>query len=340
MTHGRVTIRDVARTAGVSITTVSHSLNEVPGTRVNDETRSRVRSVATKLGYVPNSMARGLRTNRTGAVALLGEEIATTPFVGNEILAAQRAVSAHGDVLVLSNTDKDRGRAEAQVQALVQRQIDGVLYGSYYHRRVAVPRVLHRTPVVVLNAFTDDPTISSVVPDESRGGWDATDVLISAGHRRLAFINNHDDIPASHGRLAGFRARAAEAGIPQDDLVVVDTAPNSRSAFGAAMTVLDRPHRPTGVFCFNDQVAMGFYNAATTLGLSISGDVSVVGFDNMLLLAESRVPPLTTVSLPHYEMAVWAVNQLYRHMANSSAEVAKVSLPGSVIHRESVSSPS
>lgn len=340
MTQRRVSIHDVATAAGVSITTVSHSLNEVPGTRVNKETRARVRAVAAEIGYVPSSIARSLRTNRTGTVALLGEEIATTPFLGNVILGAQRAVGAHGDVLVVSNVDQDHVRAESQVRALVQRQIDGALFGSYYHRRVSVPLGLARTPVVVLNAFTDDARTSSVVPDEVHGGWDATDVLVSAGHRRLAYLNNRDDIPASHGRLAGFRARAAEAGLAQDDLLVVDTAPDTRSAFGAAMTVLDRPDRPTGVFCFNDQVAMGVYNAAAALGIRLPDDLSVVGFDNLALVAEARIPALTTVSLPHYEMAVWAVRQLYRHMAGTGADVAKVALRGSVIHRESVSSPS
>ncbi len=340
MTQRRVTIHDVATAAGVSITTVSHSLNEVPGTRVNSETRARVRAVAAEIGYVPSLIARSLQSRRTGTVALLGEQIATTPFLGDDILGAQRAVGAHGDVLLVSNVDHDHARAEAQVRAVVQRQVDGALFGSYYHRRVTVPQGLSRTPVVVLNAFTDDPRTSSVVPDERQGGWDATDVLVAAGHRRLAFVNNHDDIPASHGRLAGFRARAAEAGLAHDELVVAETAPDTRSAFDAAMAVLDRADRPTGVFCFNDQVAMGLYNAAAALGLSIPGDVSVVGFDNLALVAEARVPPLTTVSLPHYEMAVWAVRQLYRHMASTSADVAKVALRGSVVHRESVSSPS
>ncbi|HUX70521.1 MAG TPA: LacI family DNA-binding transcriptional regulator [Cellulomonadaceae bacterium] len=342
MTQSRVTIKDVAAAAGVSITTVSHVLTNASGKRIAAETRSRVHAAATNLGYAANPVARTLRTRRSQSVGLVGDEIATTPFAGKIILGAQDVVRTHDAVLLVTNTAYDAELEQREIRALLDRHVDGVLYAAMYHRVLSVPPVLRTGPLVVLNARTEDPDVSWVVPDEYTGGWDAADVLVQAGHRVVGMINNQEDIPASHLRETGFRARCAHGGINEGDISVVSCAPNPESAFEASMRLLSQADRPTGVFAFNDRMAMGVYRAAAVLGLRIPTDVSVVGFDNLEIIAEGLYPGLTSLTLPHYEMGAWAADQLYAQIdapAGAPAPVRTAKLRCPVVHRASVTSP-
>lgn len=342
MAHSRVTIKDVAAEAGVSITTVSHVLNDVPGKRVNPNTRTRVRETAARLGYTPNALARSLRTNRSGTIGLVSDEIATTPFAGQIILGAQQSAKAHDSVLLITTTGYEEDIEEREITELLRRQVDGVLYAAMYHRAVTIPKALAGVPVVALNASTDDPAVSWVVPDEVAGGWDATDVLVKAGHRRIAFLNNIDDIPARHGREQGFRDRIAAAGLPAADLRIRYAEAFAPGGYAAARALLTEPDRPTAVFCFNDRVAMGAYRAARELGLTIPDDLSIVGYDDQEYLADGLYPGLTTVALPHYDMGTWAAERLFDRInappdASPATQTAK--LRGPVIIRDSVTSP-
>ena len=338
-----VTIKDVAAEAGVSVTTVSHVLNRVAGTRVSEETRERVEQAAGRLGYLPNSLARGLRTQRSQTLALVSDQIATTPYAGRIILGAQEAASAQGWLLMLLHTGNEPEVEQREIRALAQHQVDGVLYATMYHRKAQVPGELHPMPVVLLDASSDDPTIPSVVPDEVAGGRAAVEELVSHGHRRIGFLTNVDDIPATHGLLAGYREVLDEAGIRFDpDLVLADTS-DTPGGYRTARALLERPDRPTGLFCFNDRMAMGAYRAAAELGLRIPADLSIVGFDNQELIAEGLHPGLTTVALPHYEMGAWAVKTmitLLERRGNSRRRRADhVLMPCPLVRRDSVAPP-
>lgn len=342
MAQSRVTIKDVAAEAGVSITTVSHVLNDVPGKRVNPNTRTRVRETAARLGYTPNALARSLRTNRSGTIGLISDEIATTPFAGQIILGAQQAAKTRDSVLLITTTGYERDVEEREITELLRRQVDGVLYAAMYHREVVIPTALAAVPVVALNASTRDPRVPWVVPDEVTGGWDAAEVLVAAGHRRVAFVNNVDDIPARHGREQGFRDRLSAAAIPAADVRVRYAEPFAGGGYAAARALLAAPDRPTALFCFNDRVAMGAYRAARELGLTIPRDVSIVGYDDQEYLADGLYPGLTTVALPHYEMGTWATDQLFAHInapPDSRPAVQTAKLRGPVVYRESVTSP-
>jgi LacI family transcriptional regulator len=315
MANGRVSIKDVAAAAGVSATTVSHVLNEVPGKRVSESTRGRVQAAAADLAYRPSSIARGLRLQRSFTLALVSDEIATTPYAGRMILGAQEAASKHGWLLMLVNTSRDRELEQREVGSLLQRQVDGILYATMYHRLVEVPALLSGTPTVLLDARSADGLVSSVAPDEVAGGRAAVQELLDAGHTRIGFVTSLDVVPATHGRLRGYREALAEAGVPFDaQLVVADTASNSHGGLRAALVLLGRPDPPTALFCYNDRMAMGAYQAAAELGLRIPGDLSIVGFDDLEIIADGLRPGLTTVALPHYEMGVWAVEQILREI--------------------------
>jgi len=338
--NGRVLIKDVAAHAGVSVTTVSHVLNNVPGKRVSDETRDRVRRAAAELGYTPNGLARSFRLQRSHTLALVSDEIATTPYAGRIILGAQEAASRSGWLLMLVNSGGDPDREAAEIAALKQRRVDGFLYATMYHRDVAVPEALTDVPTVLLDAKTSDSSVSWVVPDEVAGGRTATEELIRHGHRQIGFLNNVDDIPATRGRLRGFRAAVHDAGLELVDAWVRNETSDTEGGLRGARTILGSDPRPTGLFCFNDRMAMGAYHAAAELGLRIPEDLSIVGFDNQDLIAEGLRPTLTTVALPHYEMGAWAVETLIRHLEQPKKGVPlQVRLSCPLVSRESVARP-
>jgi LacI family transcriptional regulator len=305
-------IKDVAVAAGVSVTTVSHVLNDVSYARISQETRDKVKSAAERLGYGPNRLAQALRTQRTGMLGLVSEEIATTPHAGRIILGADEAARARGYNLMIINTSRAASpeSREADVEALLERRVDGILYATMYHREVQVPANLGSLPAVLVDAVSTADAVTAVVPDESGGARAAVECLLAAGHTRIGFLNNTDDVPATRERLRGFRATLTTAGLDGAAAPVAAEHSEVWGGYEAARRMLTRPDRPTGLFCYNDRMAMGAYRAAAELGLSIPADLSVVGFDDQELIAANLHPGLTTVALPHYEMGAWATDHL------------------------------
>ena len=345
MVNKHVGIRDVADAAGVSVTTVSHVLNDTPYARTSSETRRRVKDAAAALGYGPNRMAQGLRTQRSGMIGLLSEEIATTPHAGRIILGAEETARAHDLTLVIINSsrDADDHNHRDDVNALLTRQVDGILYATMYHRELSLPANLIGTPAVLIDASDKAGLVPSVVPDEEGGAIAAVQALTGAGHRRIGFLNNIDDVPATRGRLNGYRSVLAAVGIPYDPALVTNSPSETAAGYAAARSILDKPNRPTALFCYNDRMAMGAYRAAAELGLAIPADLSIVGFDNQELIAANIYPALTTVALPHYEMGAWAVETLVGLM-NGHEEHRLLAdqptlLPCPLVTRDSIAAP-
>lgn len=335
----KVGIRDVAKAAGVSVTTVSHALNTTGGSRVKAETQEHIRAIAKDLGYAPNRLASGLRNQRSQILGLVSDEITTTPFAGAMIRGAQDAAYKRGYVLMVVNSGSDRELENREIRTLQQHQVDGIVYARMYHQGVSLPEELGTLPTVLLDAVTADESVSSVVPDEVAAAETAVEALITAGHTRIGMLNNIDDIPATHGRLQGYRNTLSRHGLGFTPELVTTGVADTHGGREAALELLQRPERPTALFCFSDRVAMGAYQAATALGLRIPEDLSVVGTDNLELIAADLWPGLTTVALPHYEMGRWAVTRLLDDIeAPGSAPVQeKFSCP--LIERGSVGPP-
>jgi LacI family transcriptional regulator len=307
-----VGIKDVAAAAGVSVTTVSHVLNDVVYARVGAETRERVHEAAQRLGYGPNRLAQALRTQRSGMIGFISEDIATTPHAGRIILGADEAAKARGYNLMIINTPGSASleSRQADVEALLEHRVDGILYATMYHRNVELPANLGSVPSVLVDSVATGGNITAVIPDEEGGARAAVGALLEAGHTKVGFINNTDDVPATRQRLQAFRATLAEAGLDGDAAPVEADVSEVQGGYEAARRILAREDRPTGVFCYNDRMAMGAYRAAAELGLAIPADLSVVGFDDQELIAANLHPGLTTVALPHYEMGAWATEHL------------------------------
>ena len=215
MSNRNIGIKDVAVAAGVSVTTVSHVLNEVAYARVSPETLDKVRSAAEELGYGPNRLAQALRTQRTGMLGLVSEDIATTPHAGRIILGADEAAKARGYNLMIINTSGSASleSRQADIEALLERRVDGILYATMYHRNVELPANLGSVPSVLVDSVATGGNITAVIPDEEGGARAAVGALLEAGHTRVGFINNTDDVPATRQRLRAFRAMLTEAGL-------------------------------------------------------------------------------------------------------------------------------
>jgi LacI family transcriptional regulator len=332
----RPTIRDVARGAGVSPSTVSVVLNNVHGARVAPDTRRRVTEAARRLGYAADPTARALRTQRTHTIGFLSDEIATTPYAGRLVQGAQEAAWRRGMLLLLLNTGGDAAHEQEAISTLVHRRVDGIVYATMYHRVVEVPRIRAGIPLVLLDARPAGGGVPCVVPDERAGAAAAATELLEHGHRRIAFVQDADGVPAAAERLEGFRETLAAHGIALDADLVVAEHPSAAGGRRALLRLLDLPDPPAAVFCFNDRMAMGAYQVAAARGLRIPEDLSVVGFDDQREVADALWPGLTTVALPHHAMGVWAVEAL---MGDEKAGAAEERMPCPLIRRQSVGPP-
>lgn len=307
--NGRTsTIKDVAQIAGVSTKTVSRVLN---GERwVATETRDRIMSAMSQVGFRPNQFARNLRAADTGIFALVTDEIATTPFAVDILRGAQEAARECGRMLLIADTEGHDDVAANVVDQLHRWQVDGLIYATAHHREVILPAEFRVGPCVLADCYSPDHDLPSVVPDEVQGGYTATARLVAAGHRRIGFINGPADFPASSGRKRGYEQALAEHGLDLDESLIVTGDWWQESGYDATRTLLSLGKPPSAVFCGNDWMAMGAYDAIRDLGLSIPGDVAVVGFDDRRVIAAHMRPGLSSVALPYYEMGKWAVRYL------------------------------
>ncbi|MBT1164496.1 LacI family DNA-binding transcriptional regulator [Bifidobacterium felsineum] len=302
-----VTMKEIAKQAGVSVSTVSLVLNNRDEGRVRDIVANEVRDIASQLGYRSNPLASSLRTGRTHMLGFISEDVATTPYAGGMILGAQRAAQQLGYMLIVVSTDGPRNEAE-EIAALKRYGTDGFLYAKMSNRIVTVPEALKDTPLVLMDATDGTGETASIEPDEFHIGYDATKRLLAAGCERIAYVGAESPIVAERGRIEGYRTALAEAGRSVNERLIVHVG-NNEPALAAVNELFDAA-QPDGFFCFNDARAWYVYECAARRGLTIGRDISVVGVDNHRVFADTLVPQLTTVELPHFEMGYWAAAKL------------------------------
>ena len=327
----RTTLRDVAERSGFSITTVSHVLNDVPGKRIPDSTRDRVRTAAAELAYTPNRLAQGLRLQRSDTIGFVNDQIATSPHAGLTILGAQDAAAEYGSLLLMMTSGNDPDLESREIRALLDRQVDGIVYAAEYHRLVTPPAVLRAAPAVLLDAGRPRRVRPYVVPDEFGGADDGGEGAdrsrpppdrVRQQHRR-------------HPRRRRLRLRGVQEALSTTASPAVSPGIGGGGRLGgpggyrAASAVVDRPaeSRPTAMFCFNDRMAMGAYQAAAALGLRIPEDLSIVGFDDQQIISASLRPGLTTVALPHWKWGEWAVHALMRLIHSDGQATGRTGRP-------------
>jgi LacI family transcriptional regulator len=304
------TMSDVAKLAGVSQPTVSLVINNVENANIPAATRERIWDAVKKLSYRPNAAAQQLRTRRSHTIGFITDKIASTPFAGKIIDGAQQQAWTNDKLLLVVNTGNNPKMKQAAIDLMLERQVEGVIFASYYHQVVNVPPNLYQLPTVLLDCYCPDRSLPSVVPDEVGGGRRATEILINKGHRRIGFINLQPNLAASIGRLEGYKQALAAANIEFDPVLVREGNSNADLGYECALQLMKLDERPTAIFCGTDRTAMGAYDALRTLNLRVPQDVAIIGFDNQELIAAYLRPPLSTLALPHYEMGQWAIQHL------------------------------
>ncbi|MFI8763878.1 LacI family DNA-binding transcriptional regulator [Streptomyces sp. R-07] len=326
---------DVARRAGVSRTAVSFVLNDRPGAAIPDETRRRILAAIDELGYRPNAGARALAAQRSEWYGLI-TEIVTAPFAVDVIKGAQDRAWLDRKFLLIAASEGDRAQEAAALDKLLEQRVEGLLYATTWHRAVTLPKAAREVPTVLVNCYDAEGELPSVVPDEIGGGHRAARRLVDAGHERIGFINLDPDIPAALGRREGFERALREAGLSLDPSLVVSGHATADGGYTAACELLDRADRPTALFCGNDRMAMGAYDAIKERGLRIPDDVAVVGYDNQELIAAYLRPKLTTLALPFEAMGAKGVDMLAALAAGQPLDTRRVTVDCPLLERSSV----
>jgi len=330
----RVTLRDVARLAGVSPATASKSLNGASD--VSAGTRERVLSAAGRLGFRPNDIARSLRGRRTHTLGLITDDLKgvfTTPMM----IGVEEAVSAAGFSVFLCNSRGEPGRERAHLEALLDKQAEGVILMSGYRvrERGAPALPLGGMPVIYLYQYTRDIAAPCVVPEDRGGAELGAAHLLSQGRRRIGFINGPAHYEATRLRLEGYKEALEGAGIGYDPaLVRVADKWYESSGYGLARELMALPEPPDAIFCAADSLAAGALDALHELGLDVPRDVALVGFDDRPQAAHLR-PPLTTVALPLYEMGKLAGELLLDAVRDRAPEPTVHRVPCSLVLRQS-----
>ncbi len=338
-----VTMTDVARAAGCSQSTVSVVLNSTPGIQISEATRERVMEAAQRLGYpfaapLP-PLFEGLPPTG-GTVGYLVDRLATAPEAVVSIEGARQEAWKARYMLQISQTLGDPEIEAAALGLFLQQNVDAVIYASIMTREVTLPQRLIDSgkPVVLLNCYTEDNRFPCVLPGETAGGQRAATALLQAGHSRVAMITGELWMDAARDRLTGYRRALATADIPFDPELVREGNWQTSAGYEHTHALMRLASPPTAIFCANDRMAVGCYEALKELGLHIPDDVSVVGYDDEEV-SRHLSPPLTTLVLPHEDMGNWAVDRLFAGNIIEQPLHAPVKLECPLVERASIAPP-
>ncbi len=327
------TMKDVAALADVSITTVSHVINE---TRfVSDELRTRVLEAMEELRYRPNMLARSLRLGETRTIGLIVPDNAN-PFFAQVARVVEDAGFDAGYSVILCNCDGKVEKERAYVGVLSAKQVDGIIFMAT-GGEVEIVDLLREIgiPLVMADRRLDNADVDIVLVDNFRGGYEATKYLVSLGHRRIGCITGPSDATPSAERVQGYRRGLEEAGIPVDESLIVRGDFQYRGGEEGIERLLALEEAPTAVFACNDLMAMGVMTALRKSGLRVPGDVSVIGFDD-IPEACVTVPPLATVAQPIDQIGRVATEMLLERIASKESPGSRTMvLDVEVVKRES-----
>lgn len=306
-----VTIKDVAKRAGVSPKTVSNVIHEYP--HVRPKTRARVLEAIEALGYQPNIAARSLVTRRHHLIGFVLWDILNPGYTEMVDTIVARAREA-GYMVILGSAGRNPEEEERIATLLIQQRVDGVILASATQAS-KVPKQLTDAgiPVVMVSRHVADAPCDYVVVDNRQGGYLVTRHLLTLGHRRIAFVRGTPNASTSLDREAGYRQALAEFGLEPDETLIGLGNYTSSGAYAAAQHLLGLTPRPTAIVCANDLMAIAVIDAAVDLGLHVPEDVAVTGYDN-IAWAASRSLALTSVKASLDVMAHEAVSLLLQRI--------------------------
>ena len=331
MAHRRVTIGDVAARAGVSIATVSKVINGRYG--VAAATLARVQAVIDELGYESSIVAQSLRSHRTNVIGILVADI--EPFSAELLKGAAQAIRGTGYELVVYSGGGRSGEQAGWERRYLSR-VSGTLTDGVI---LVTPTVVDvdvdegtSAPVVAADPHAGSSRLPTVASDNLKGAMLATEYLVSLGHRRIGFLGGRPDLESARLREQGFRQALQAAGIDFDPELVRVGGYQLETAEEPARQLLQLPQPPTAIFAANDLSAIRTMEVAGSLGMSVPGDLSVIGFDNV---PESAGPGLTTIEQPIQRMGFEAVRMLIGLIDKTWSGPQQLILPTSLVVRQS-----
>ena len=331
-----VTIRDVADLAQVSVTTVSHVINN---TRyVEPNTRERVQTAIKSLNYRPNSLARSLRRRGTATIGLLVPDN-SNPFFAEVARVVEDLGFEQGYSVILCNSDGSEEREARYVDVLLSKQVDGLLVISAgSHPNFASSILSSHVPLVVVDRETPELQADQVLLDNEAGGALATNYLLDLGHERIGIIIGPNEAAPSALRLQGFRRALEGRGHPWDESRCVVGNFNYSGGEQGARQLLEAHPDLTAIFATNDLMAMGAVNQARRRGYRVPDDLSVIGFDNISQSA-TFYPPLSTIAQPIETLGRHSLHLLLARITGDESPPQRVVLQPSLVIRESCTIP-
>lgn len=333
-------MRDVAGRAGVHASTASRALSERTRSLVDSQTVDRVLQAASELGYRPDSMARGLKTNRTYTVGMLLPDL-TNPLFPPIVRGVEDSLGRADYTLILANTDNDADKERATLNVLLGRRVDGLILATAQREAAPALRELIDAgmPLVLVNRMVDDPAVPSVLGDDRRGIELAVQHLVGLGHERIAHVGGPQQTSTGLARYQSFVTSLRAAGIePDPELVSFADWFGEEPGADAFRSLLDRHPDITAVVAANDLIAIGCYDVLNERNLAVRGHISVVGYNDMLF-ADKLCPPLTTIRVPHYDVGARAGAVVLAEIHERSSTPAHVLLAPSLVARESTGPP-
>lgn len=331
-----VTIKDIAKVAEVSHSTVSRALSGHTG--IPRETVERIKKIATDLGYVPSAVARGLKTNRSQALGIIVSRI-DDPFFSEILQGIEDVFQEVGYSLFVAASNRDFNREKAIAKTMMEHRVDGLIvcttqFGEDHYRLLKQ----YGFPIVAVGNHELSNYQHMVCHDDFYGSCQVTRYLIELGHEKIAFLGNVHAERTTQGRLNGFYHEMNAAGLPVPEGYVFHS-PNDQlegGEIGAAhfITLVDPP---TAIMCFNDMMALGVIKALREVGVHVPRDCSVVGFDDIPFAAYTY-PPLTTFQQPKYQLGYEAARMMYALLQSqpdfSAAQDQTLIFRGKLIPRE------
>ena len=326
-----VTIKDVAKEAGVSLMTVSRVINNKE--HIASATREKVQAALEKLNYMPNISARNLVLQKTDFLGLVVPDI-SNPFFGDLVKASEKIARDRGYSIILGDSDGDVEAEKEYIEAFRGRMCEAIILVAPRAEDRVLQELNKKIPVILVDRKIDDDEIIQVYLDNAGGAYSAVKHLLQLGHKRIGFVMGPENVPNSHRRKAGYIKALKEFGIEHNpDLEFqgefnVETGKEAFNKFSS----LENP--PTAVFNSNDLMAFGFVIAARNAGYSIPDDFSVVGFDD-IFLSSLMEPSLTTVKYPFVDMGTQAIKMLLDSFDTNNKVTINENLKHELIVRKS-----
>ncbi|HEV7925997.1 MAG TPA: LacI family DNA-binding transcriptional regulator [Verrucomicrobiae bacterium] len=333
-----VRLKDIAARAGVSLMTASKAMREASD--VSAQTRARIRLLAQQMGYVPNSMAQGLRNRTTRLLGLVLSSV-SDPILTGAVAAIEEGANEWGCDLLLAHTLNSPEREEACIRRMLARRVDGLFIFPTYRLAptAAIYDVLsqRQTPTVILGQRAPFCAhFQNVESDDRAGSQQMTRHLLELGHKRIAFLCGPPGSPWAQDRLEGYRRALREAHIELDDRLIFTAGTSIEEGGKAALQMLNESVSVTAIQTANDSVAIGAANVFLNQGIKIPNELSIGGFGNILLSEHFRVP-LTTVRQPKFRLGVAGMELMQRLLRGERAESKR--LAAALIVRASTSAP-